>query len=542
MPLPRVVLSVPNGQTWSSPGHLRIGRLTDLEIQLDDPSVSRLHAEVYLHDDGWMIRDRGSSNGTQVNGVRIGRTPQKLEVGDLIHIGTFRLHVDQLQERPASIRVGGRAVQIEASSGWSWEDGPDPWEPSDPRAAAGGGAMRLMRAGLRLANAQHPDLALQGLLGETVRFFQARRCGLFLCGEEGLLTLKCFTASSSTSVRPPGKTLPAAALRRRQSLQFKDSSEAVRLQADSAVKGELGSVMCAVLHTPEREMGVLYLDRATGSPPFADVDLYTADSIAAALALGLDRRHLIAQHQNFFLQTVTALAQAVEMRDRYTGNHTYRVTAYSVMLAVELGLSPEQRRQLQVATALHDIGKIAIDDQILRKPDRLSEDEFEQMKTHVLRGAEIIQMIPGLGWALPVVRGHHERWDGMGYPDGLEGEANPLPARIVAVADAFDAMTSDRPYRKGMPSERAFSELQNGSGSHFDPVCVAAFLRIRPKIEELLEREAAERGRVAKATDTISRKQLEAEIATPAENTSDTAEVAALPPTAIFHGNARPNK
>src|SRR5262249_6718710 len=142
---------------------------------------------------------------------------------------------------------------------------------------------------------------------------------------------------------------------------------------------------------------------------------------------------------------------------------------------------------------LHDIGKIAIDDQILRKPGRLSDDEFNKMKSHVLRGYEIVQMIPGLAWALPVVRGHHERWDGRGYPDGLAAEEIPLVARVVAVADAFDAMTSDRPYRPGMPAARAFAELQACVGSHFDPECVAAFLRVRPQVEALLEKEAAER-------------------------------------------------
>jgi putative nucleotidyltransferase with HDIG domain len=197
------------------------------------------------------------------------------------------------------------------------------------------------------------------------------------------------------------------------------------------------------------------------------------------------------------------------MRDEYTGNHTQRVTAYSLILAEELGMPEAERRKLQVATLLHDIGKIAIDDQILRKPGRLSDPEFDRMRTHVLRGWEIIQMIPGLAWALPVVRGHHERWDGRGYPDGLAGEGIPLTARVVAVADAFDAMTSDRPYRAGMPAARAFAELQAGAGTHFDPGCVAAFLRVRAKVEAMLERDAAERRSAATGSNTISRHELE---------------------------------
>lgn len=508
MPLPRISLANASGQIWTSPGHLRIGRLPDVEVFIDDPSVSRLHAEVYLADEGWVIRDRGSSNGTEVNGVRIGRSPVRLHCGDAIRVGSINLRVEHLKERPASIRVGGRPVQVGAATGWSWEHD-SVYDNSTPPPVPG--PVKLMRAGLRLAHASHPDLALQTMLGEAIRFFRARRCGLFLVDEAEQVTLRCFSAGGTTA-RPPSKTLAAAALKQKQSLLFRDASEAAKLQSDSAVRGDLGSVVCALLHTPEREIGVLYLDRARNQDPFADDDLYTADSVAAAMALGLDRRQLVERHQNLFLQTVTALAQAVEMRDRYTGNHTHRVTAYAQLLAAEMGLSTEERRQLQVATVLHDIGKIAIDDAVLRKPDRLTPAEFDVMKSHVTRGAEIVQMIPGLGWALPVVRGHHERWDGKGYPDGLRGEANPLPARIVAVADAFDAMTSDRPYRRGMPSARAFAELQSGAGTHFDPRCVEAFGRVREKVEEMLEAERTDRNRAEASTETISRKELDSYI------------------------------
>jgi putative nucleotidyltransferase with HDIG domain len=201
------------------------------------------------------------------------------------------------------------------------------------------------------------------------------------------------------------------------------------------------------------------------------------------------------------------------MRDLYTGDHTHRVTTYSLLLAEELGVSAEERQQLRAAAALHDIGKIAIDDQILRKPGRLTEAEFAAMKTHVTRGAEIISMIPGLAWTLPVVRGHHERWDGAGYPDRLAGEAIPLPARVVAVADAFDAMTSDRPYRRGRSADEAFAEIQAQAGRQFDPTCVEAFLRVRPRVQALLDQERQYRQRAETSTDTISAREMRRELA-----------------------------
>ena len=152
------------------------------------------------------------------------------------------------------------------------------------------------------------------------------------------------------------------------------------------------------------------------------------------------------------------------------------------MLAEHLSMSDADLELIRIGTPLHDIGKIGIDDAILRKPDKLTPEEFEMMKTHTVKGAEIINTVPDLRPILPIVRSHHERWDGKGYPDGLAGEAINALARIVALADAFDAMTSDRPYRKGMAPEVAFSEIEKGAGRQFDPCFAAAFLAIREAI------------------------------------------------------------
>jgi PAS domain S-box-containing protein/putative nucleotidyltransferase with HDIG domain len=186
--------------------------------------------------------------------------------------------------------------------------------------------------------------------------------------------------------------------------------------------------------------------------------------------------------------TVTALAESIELRDDYTGGHTQRVTAYAQLLADELGLAPAERYFLKLGTLLHDIGKIGIPDSVLCKPGRLTEAEYEFMKTHARLGASIIGRIPELSPLLSIIRNHHERWDGKGYPDRLAGEDISLLARIVTVADSFDAMTSHRPYRPAMPLDAAFRELQAQVGTQFDPECVQAFLRLRPQIEELFAR------------------------------------------------------
>jgi putative nucleotidyltransferase with HDIG domain len=137
---------------------------------------------------------------------------------------------------------------------------------------------------------------------------------------------------------------------------------------------------------------------------------------------------------------------------------------------------------IRIGTPLHDIGKIGIDDAILRKPDRLTPEEFAIMKTHTVKGAEIVQTVPDLKPIIPIVRSHHERWDGKGYPDGLGGEAIAPLARIVGIADAFDAMTSDRPYRKGMGAAAAFEEVQKGLGLQFDPTFAQVFLEMKDEV------------------------------------------------------------
>lgn len=148
-------------------------------------------------------------------------------------------------------------------------------------------------------------------------------------------------------------------------------------------------------------------------------------------------------------------------------------------------LGAEDLELLRVGSLLHDIGKIGIGDDILRKPDTLSADELEAMKTHVARGVKTIEQVPGLREIVPIVRSHHERWDGLGYPDGLRGEEIPCLARLVAVAEAFDAMVYDTPYRRAQAPESACAEIESQAGRQFDPAVVAALVQVREKLVEM---------------------------------------------------------
>jgi ribonuclease P protein subunit RPR2 len=197
------------------------------------------------------------------------------------------------------------------------------------------------------------------------------------------------------------------------------------------------------------------------------------------------------QLRESYMATVRALSNAVEARDAYTGKHAERVTAYGVEIARALGVSASDATQLEFGFLLHDVGKVAIADAILYKPDALNEKERALMAQHPVIGADIISGIEFLEGAAAVVRSHHERWDGHGYPDGLAGEQIPLAARVFAVADVLDALTTDRPYRPASSLSEAREMISAESGRHFDPNVVAAFnvipdetfMRIRAEID-----------------------------------------------------------
>jgi putative nucleotidyltransferase with HDIG domain len=233
----------------------------------------------------------------------------------------------------------------------------------------------------------------------------------------------------------------------------------------------------------------LHLDRGPLQQPFTKDDLYLADALAAHVSAGIESAQLLRKQRELFYATITMLAQAVEMRDEYTGNHTQRVTEYSFMLAQRIDLPADQLNWIRIGTPLHDIGKIGIDDKILKKEGRLTTEEFEIMKTHTTIGAKLLEQVPDLAPVIPIARSHHERWDGKGYPDLLGGEQIPILARVVAIADAFDAMTTRRCYKDPMPSDAAFAEIEKCKGKQFDPIFADAFLSIRQQIIQAMQAE-----------------------------------------------------
>jgi cyclic di-GMP phosphodiesterase len=200
--------------------------------------------------------------------------------------------------------------------------------------------------------------------------------------------------------------------------------------------------------------------------------------------------HALESLEDAYRSTLKALAQALETRDEETHGHSERVVTFSLRLGIELGLSKPEMKALEFGSLLHDIGKIGVPDAILRKPGQLTTEEWVKMREHPLHGHKILRDIKFLEGAAKVVAQHHEKWDGSGYPMGLRAEEIDMNARIFAVADAFDAMISDRVYRRGRPYEAAAVELDRCSAQQFDPRVVAAFHRVPQEDWEVLRRRS----------------------------------------------------
>jgi putative nucleotidyltransferase with HDIG domain len=224
---------------------------------------------------------------------------------------------------------------------------------------------------------------------------------------------------------------------------------------------------------------------------FGTVEASLLSSVGVILGIHSGNSELYEQQREFFAGVVRALTSAIDAKDPYTCGHSDRVARVSVRLAEELGCDRRQVETIYLSGLLHDVGKIGIDDTVLRKPGKLTDTEFEHIKTHTEIGYRILVDIKKLDEVLPVVLHHHEQWDGRGYPRGLAGENIPFLARIVAVADAFDAMGSDRPYRQGMCDEKLDAILRDGAGRQWDAAVVDAFFRARDDIRQIAHQPVA---------------------------------------------------
>ncbi len=231
-----------------------------------------------------------------------------------------------------------------------------------------------------------------------------------------------------------------------------------------------GSALCVPLGVAESVAGILCIT-AERDVEFDTQAIHLAETLADVVAGSLKNARL---YEETLLGAMRALSAAIDAKHPYTHGHTQRVTAHAMFMARELGMPKRERDDLELAALLHDVGKIASPDGVLDKPDRLTREEWAIIREHPVRGADMIGHIAQMEHVADIIRHHHERWDGSGYPDALSGEAIPLGARILALADAYDAMTTARAYKQALSPEHAVSELRRCAGDQFDPGLVEA--------------------------------------------------------------------
>jgi PAS domain S-box-containing protein len=292
-------------------------------------------------------------------------------------------------------------------------------------------------------------------------------------------TSRDFLKKASKYIIKVGESISGIVAKTRKPLAIYDVNKDSRLRCKGLLKKEgFRSVLCVPVIFQDKVLGAIsaYSKKARH---FQDEEMEILSIFASQVALALqESRYYEDIHLNYF-NTIHTLALALESRDVYSRGHTERVTKYAIQIGRALEVSNQELEILRYAAQVHDIGKISIPDYILNKPGRLTPDERAVIELHPVKGAEVLEPLEFLKPAIPIVRHHHERYDGTGYPDGLEKERIPLMSRILACADAFDAMTSQRPYRRRRLTIReALEEIKNNSGSQFDPKISHLFIRV----------------------------------------------------------------
>lgn len=327
-------------------------------------------------------------------------------------------------------------------------------------------------------------ILLNEIMEVAAKLLRAETSTIFLIDQEKqelyfeVVTGKSKGNISSTIRIPMSEGIAGWVARTGQSLLVPDVSKDARFynKVDKKSKFLTKSIVGVPLRVKDKVIGVIEVLNKFDGTAFLPYEMELLEALADQSAVAIDNAVVHKEFQELFLDTITALARAIESKDSYTGGHIDRIENYSMAICSELELTPEDKDRIRWAALFHDIGKIGVSETILQKPGKLDDAEYEEIKKHPQLGADILKPIKQFKQIIPGILHHQERWDGNGYPNKLKGDKISMDGRIIGVADTFDAMTSDRPYRKGLPREFAIDEIKKCSGSQFDPEVVAAFL------------------------------------------------------------------
>jgi HD-GYP domain-containing protein (c-di-GMP phosphodiesterase class II) len=329
------------------------------------------------------------------------------------------------------------------------------------------------------------DELLNTVLRKAEEVMQAEASSVFLIDENTnelyFITARGEKGKEAKEIRVPmGKGIVGCVAERGYSLLVPDVTKDKRWfkGVDKKTKFVTRSIMAVPLIAKGRIIGVAEVLNKKGRRKFDQTDLELFEALGNQIAIAIENASLYSQLDELFLSSIRSIVEAVDAKDPYTRGHSGRVEEYSLLIGEALNMERDELKDLSVSAILHDVGKIGVPDKILGKRGRLNEAEFKYMKRHPAFGAAIIEPIAKLKDLSPNILYHHEQYDGNGYPKGLRSERIPLYARIIGIADSFDAITTDRPYRKRSSMAKGLREVERKSGSQFDPKLAKVFVKV----------------------------------------------------------------
>lgn len=491
-------------------GSLTIGRSPENSLQLNDLQVSRRHCVLQQTPNGTIIKDLGSGNGTYIGDQRI--LEYRLSEGDIVQVGPFSLkyHAEAgvamttprpIMQRPPSERASVRFEPADVGSKVEAASADNVYKTFFQMPAGATSADQLRQTQKRLQAVYESNQIISSerdlkklferVMAQIFRLVPAHNGVILLKDEKkGELIVEHVRQGEGQGEVAMSSSIVTRAFERGEAIITYNAANDARFDAGASIIAQnITSAMCVPLTHHNDRLGVIYVDTRGTQSAFTQGDLELLVALSGPAAIAIRNAQYLAKLHKSYSDTLIALANSIELRDHYTVGHTWRVTNFALEIARAMGWPEERLKECEMGGVLHDIGKISVDDAVLRKPGHLTDEEFEKMKVHPEKGARLLQDIEFLAPCIPYALYHHERYDGRGYPFGLKGEEIPIEGRLLAVADTFDAMTSNRPYRKGLDPDYAISELEKGKGTQFDPQVVDAMVKAfkEGKIDRLLQ-------------------------------------------------------
>jgi len=468
---------------------ITIGRGEDVDLMLSYGKVSREHCRIAFERGFYHIEDLGSKNGTWVNSRRVHRAILFHE--DRIAIGSteFRFLLESSKGGDLSLEIDDDDPHMEFETQIRNDhrrhttpallmELPDQAVEQDRDELER--ELEIVCGIISRVNAENDlDLLLSTIMDSVMAVTGADRSYL-IAGEKldgALLPLVSrHSASLERNMRDSfSHSIVGDCCENGMAILVADPAQHGN-SSDSIVVQRIQSVMCVPMAAREGPVGAIYVDTLEIGRRFTERELRVLTAIGDQAGIAIRRAQLARQVETLFRDSMRTVINLVEVKDEYTHGHSERVTALAGLLAELIGMSKSDRRDIELAGLLHDVGKLAVRLDILQKPTGLTSEEYEAIKRHPVAGAAILGSVANAERIAAAVRHHHEHWDGTGYPHGLAGQQIPLAARILALADAFDSMAAGRPYRAEKARTEIVAELEAYSGTQFDPAMTKQFV------------------------------------------------------------------